>query len=59
MPPARQDLRDGRVYLAAHVAVGYTAGETVKRMQIERIVPLARQFLTIPIVEPRRDLWLW
>lgn len=28
-------------------------------MQIERVVVLARQLLTIPIIEPRRDLWLW
>lgn len=37
----------------------YTPVETVKRMQMDRIVLLARQLLTIPIIEPRRDLWLW
>lgn len=32
---------------------------TVKSMPIDRVLPLARQLLQIPLEEGRRDLWLW
>ncbi len=35
------------------------AAGTVNLMQIERILPLARQLLVLPIGEAHHDLWLW
>lgn len=35
------------------------AAETVNRMQIDRIVPLAKQLLVLPTGDSHPDLWLW
>lgn len=42
------------------MAVGPSPGRmTVDHMQVERLLPLARQLLALPLGESHRDWWLW